>query len=105
MRRDKFLIIIAEDYKSNIESEISQRLKEDIKNIILKSQSEFNTDFFNFYKYFRAQHPYIFKTLDWNEEYKNAEINLNVETRIERLGIIDMNAKKKFQEAFYEYKK
>lgn len=85
---------IDEKFKQTLEKEISNEIKKQLLCAIKKSQEDFNADFFNFYKYFRTQNFKTFKEINYDEEYKNAIINVNVENKIIGLGLIDVNAKK-----------
>lgn len=84
---------IDDDTKMELQSEISQKIKNDILKVIDKSQNEFACDVFYFAKYFRAQHPKIFKTINWQDKYINAKINVNVKTKIINTNLKDTTAK------------
>lgn len=79
-----------------IENIVSSKIKNDILKAFKRSQTEFKCDIFGFAKYFRADNPKIYDEIDWKDEYLNADINVNVKTKIKNLGLIDPNAKRKY---------
>lgn len=85
---------ITEETKKELEDSISQKVKKEVESLIKKSQEEFKCDIFEFAKYFRADNPKIYKNINWGEVYKDASVNLEVNTNIIRYGLQDYNVKK-----------
>ncbi|TCO77448.1 Ger(x)C family spore germination protein [Marinisporobacter balticus] len=79
-----------------LEEMISEKVKEDMRNIIKRSQKEFQCDIFQFAKYFRAQYPNIYKKIKWEDAFKDANVNVTVKTKIINKNLADPNAKKKY---------
>ncbi|TCO77450.1 Ger(x)C family spore germination protein [Marinisporobacter balticus] len=79
-----------------LEERISEKVKEDIGSIIKRAQKEFQCDIFQFARYFRAQHPNIYKKIKWEEAFKDAAVNVTVQTKIINKNLEDPNAKKKY---------
>ncbi|WP_027625877.1 Ger(x)C family spore germination protein [Clostridium lundense] len=67
---------------SMLENETSKKIKGYITSIIKKAQEEYKCDIFQFLRYFRAQNPVAYKTIDWKKEFPKAEVNVNVNTKI-----------------------
>lgn len=86
---------ISDDKLKQMENTLSEKIKGEIKKEIYSSQNEFKTDFYGFAKYFRGSHPKIYKELDWKKAYLDAEIKVNVKTKIINYNLLDPNAKKK----------
>ncbi|SKC85605.1 Ger(x)C family spore germination protein [Maledivibacter halophilus] len=84
-----------EDIKK-YEKVISKKVSDNINSIIEKAQKEFQCDIFRFAKEFRGNHPKIYKKINWEDEFPNAEININVETKIRNTTLSDTNARKKY---------
>jgi len=95
MRYEYYLNPISAEEIKELENMTSQKIKKDIINIFKRSQDEFECDIFNFAKYFRADHPYIYDQINWKEAYPEADIEVNIKTKIINLGLMDTKAKKK----------
>ncbi|SHH47172.1 Ger(x)C family spore germination protein [Tepidibacter thalassicus] len=79
-----------------LEDKLSKKIKNYIVNNFKTSQKEFECDYFQFVKYFKADNPKIYKDINWKKEYLNSDINVNVRVKIKNLGFIDPNAKSKY---------
>lgn len=87
---------ISDDKIKKLEDMLSKKVKKDIIDIFKKSQKEFECDIFGFARYFRADNPKVYEKIDWEKEYIKADINVNIKTKINNLGLVDPNAKKKY---------
>lgn len=65
-----------------LENETSKKINGYITSIIKKAQEEYKCDIFEFLRYFRAQNPAAYKTIDWQKEFPKAEVNVNVNVKI-----------------------
>lgn len=65
-----------------LESEASQMIYKEVMYAINKSQKEYKCDIFQFAKYFNANNPKDYRSINWNKEYPNANINVNVSTHL-----------------------
>lgn len=92
VRYQYFLSPITNQQHRHLEKMVSKKLTTDITKIFERSQKEFKCDIFQFAKNFRAEHPEIYKELNWEEAYINADLNINVKTEIINLGLTDPNA-------------
>lgn len=96
LRYQYYMERISDEYIKNLENMISEKVKNDIESIIKRAKSEFESDIFGFVKYFRAEHPEIYEKIDWEDAFENANINVNVNTKIINNSLTDPNAKKKY---------
>lgn len=74
-----------------VEKQISAYLKEDFENTVSKVQQELASDIFGFGACFHIDNPKIWKVLkdNWDDEYfKNAQVNIKVQSDIELEGYI-----------------
>jgi len=65
-----------------LESEVIQQIYKEVMYAINKSQKEYKCDIFEFGKYFKASNPKDYRRINWNEEYPNANINVNINTHL-----------------------
>ncbi|MBF8982840.1 Ger(x)C family spore germination protein [Lutibacter sp. B2] len=84
-----------EDIKK-LEDMISKKVENDIVSTMKKAKNEFECDFFDFVRYFRAEHPEIYKKIKWEDQFTRADINVNVKTKVINRSLEDPNAKKKY---------
>jgi len=66
----------------DLESEATQMIYKEVIYAINKSQKEYKCDIFEFGKYFKANNPKDYRKINWNEEYPNANINVNINTHL-----------------------
>ena len=93
---------ISKDELKQLEYSLSRKIKIDIQKIVTRSQKEFQCDIFNFVKYFKADCPKAYKTIDWHVAYPNAKVNIKVSTKIINLDLYDPNAKIKTSEGKHD---
>lgn len=86
---------ISDELVRSLETKTSEKIKSQITKSILSSQRDYECDIFGFAHYFRGSHPKIYKQLNWPEAYANADININVNTKITSFNLINPNYKKK----------
>lgn len=89
---------ISKEELKQLEDSLSRKIQLDIQKIVTRSQKEFQCDIFNFVKYFKADCPKAYKTIDWHVAYPNAKVNIKVSTKIINLDLDDPNAKIKTSE-------
>ncbi len=87
---------ISDDEIKNLEKKISEKVKNSIASAIKKAQVELKCDYFNFKKHFKVKYPKIFEKIDWEEKFTEAEVNVNVKTKMINMNLKDPNAKKKY---------
>jgi len=81
-----------------LEDSLSKKIQKDIQTIVTRSQKEFQCDICNFVKYFKADCPKAYKSIDWKEAYPTAKVNVKVSAKIINLNLDDPNAKIKTSE-------
>ncbi len=84
---------IDESIKKDLEKQLSDMIKEDIISTIKKSQ-ELGCDYLDFYKYFRIQYPTEFKTMDWEDAYTKASVNVFVHSKLVPAAMKNINPKR-----------
>lgn len=85
-----------ESIVKELEDEINKEVKKEVLYAINRSQKELKVDIFNFSRYFKADNPKAYKEINWKEEYPNANINVNVKTKIKDINLMNPNNKKKY---------
>lgn len=87
------------DTIKKLEQQINALLKKQITNTIKKAQSEFESDIFGFGIYMHIQHPEEWKKLkeNWDEEFSQADIEVEVDSSIRRTGQIKLPVRKEVQ--------
>lgn len=80
---------------TELENTISDKIEGYITNIISKAQEDYKCDIFGLLKYFRAQNPKAYKTIDWKEKFPKAQVNVNVDVEIVSKGLYDYEANNK----------
>jgi spore germination protein KC len=93
---------ISKEEMNQLENSLSRKIQLDIQKIVTRSQKEFQCDIFNFVKYFKADCPKAYKTIDWHVAYPNAKVNIKVATKIINLDLDDPNAKIKTSEGKHD---
>ena len=62
--------------REQLQGILSNMVKQDIEQALTKSQKEFRSDYLGIYRYFRAEHNSIFKTIDWEKTYAEASADV-----------------------------
>ncbi|SHJ73860.1 Ger(x)C family spore germination protein [Paramaledivibacter caminithermalis] len=91
-----YMDLLSDQDIKKYEAIISKRVRNSVISIIEKSQKDFKCDIFRFAKIFKGQHPKIYEQIDWKEAFPNAEINVDVKTKIVNTTLSDTTAKKKY---------
>lgn len=73
---------------------IEYEIKKNVLAAINRSQKEFKSDVFGFARYFKAENPMVYRTINWEKEYTEAVFHVNVDTTITSTGLLDPNAEK-----------
>lgn len=73
--------ITSED-EARIGQILSDLILEDLTNVIEASQKEFKSDYFGFSEYFRIKYPNEFEGMNWDDEFLEADFNINVEVKV-----------------------
>lgn len=60
---------------------LSDTIKNDIENTLKLAQKEYSCDYLYMYKYFRAKYNTEFQKMNWNEEFKEAKFNVEVDAK------------------------
>jgi spore germination protein KC len=70
-----------------VENTVGQWYERMGNSVLRKTQKEWKTDLFGFGNEIRAFHPDIWKSLNWNKQYPNAQIDLKYQVEIRRFGL------------------
>jgi len=83
LRKEKNIKELEKIYEKNV--------KENIEHSIKTVQNDFNSDVFGFGAVFYRQHPKEWKKVkdNWEEEFPNIKVNVDVNVKIKHLGAID----------------
>jgi len=85
------LVQFDENDKEEMSKKLKELIKKDITNTLYVSQKEYQCDYLHFYKYFRAYNQSKFKTLDWEQMYANAIMDLSLKVTISSTEAIDIS--------------
>ncbi|WP_243186806.1 Ger(x)C family spore germination protein [Clostridium muellerianum] len=79
----------SKDELNLIEKDFNKSLKEECEQLIKVTQNEFQVDPVELKEYVRKYHPAIWsqKKNNWPETYKNSVVNVDVTTKIRRIGV------------------
>lgn len=82
--------LMNEDYIKDIETQVSQKIKKEITHIISQTKV-YNTDIIGLRTELYRQHPQVWENLEdsWEDIYKNLQVEVTVDTKIRRTGIIE----------------
>ncbi len=77
------------DKLNQIQQYFNESIGKECKSVIKSTQREFQVDPIGFREYIEKYHPFLWKQVknDWNDTYKNAVVNINVNTNIRRIGV------------------
>ena len=75
---------------SEIEENFNESLKDEMEKVVKIIQSKYSTDLIGLREYVQKYDPSVWNIVkkDWDETYKNAVINIYVNTHIRRIGAI-----------------
>jgi Ger(x)C family germination protein len=80
----------SKDTLNLIQKNFNKALKEECEQVVKITQNEFQMDPIELKEYVRKYHPGIWKQKkdNWPETYKNSVINVSVDTKIRRIGVV-----------------
>lgn len=83
-----------------LEKKVEDRIKEVMEQSIKKAQKEFKSDIFGFGEVIHRSNPKEWKELknNWDKEFENLSVNINVIAKIRRLGTITKSFQKEAKE-------
>jgi Ger(x)C family germination protein len=74
---------------ADVSSMLADMLMKDISDAILQAQVEFKCDYLQFDDEFRIKYPVEFENMDWQNEFINAQMNLNVSINLSPVWMMD----------------
>lgn len=82
--------IFSEDKLKEIENNFSASIEQECEEVIGLTQKEFNVDPFGMRENIEKFHPFLWDKIKdkWEEKYRDAKIDVKVETNIRRIGVI-----------------
>lgn len=82
--------IFLKDVLNEIEESFNKALSEECEKVVKITQQEFGVDVIGVGEYLNKFYPTVWNKFkdNWAEAYKNAEINVNVNTKMRRIGIV-----------------
>ena len=82
--------LVNEDYIQDIETQINQKIKKEITHLIAQTKM-YNTDIIGLKTELYRQHPQVWENLEerWEDIYKNLQVEITIDTKIRRTGIIE----------------
>ncbi|WP_102401468.1 Ger(x)C family spore germination protein [Haloimpatiens massiliensis] len=82
--------LLSQEEMDNIEKGFDKTIKDQCERFIQVSKEKYKGDFIGLKEYVKKYHPEVFKEIEknWDEEYVNSIINVNIESDIRRIGVI-----------------
>lgn len=82
--------ILSVDKLSYIEKNFNEVISRECEQVIKFTQRDLEIDPIGFREYIEKYHPHVWKQIkgNWEEVYKNAVVNVNVDTKIRRIGVV-----------------
>lgn len=82
--------IFATDQLSYLQQNFNKSIKTECEQVVRMIQEKFQVDPIGIREYVEKFHPNIWKQKkdNWSEAYKNASINVNIDTNIRRIGVV-----------------
>lgn len=82
--------LLSKQEMNNIEKGFDKTIKDQSERFIQISKEKYKSDFIGLKEYVKKYHPKVFKDIgeNWDEEFVNSIINVNIESDIRRIGII-----------------
>lgn len=82
--------IFYRDTLNHLQSNFNKSIKKECEQVVKITQQEFEVDPVGLREYVEKFHPSIWrqKKDNWEETYKNAVVNVNVDTNIRRIGVV-----------------
>ncbi|CAB1254084.1 Spore germination protein A2 [Clostridiaceae bacterium BL-3] len=72
-----------------IQQDFNEAIRKECESVVRSTQRELQVDPIGFGEYVEKYHPIIWKQIgnDWDDVYKNAVVNIDVNTKIRRIGV------------------
>lgn len=82
--------IFSKDTLKYLQDNFNKSIKKECEQVVRITQQEFEVDPIGLREYLEKFHPSIWKEKkdNWGESYKNAVVNVNVNTNIRRIGVV-----------------
>ncbi|MDW8800634.1 Ger(x)C family spore germination protein [Clostridium sp. A1-XYC3] len=82
--------IFSKDTLSYIQDNFNKSIKKECERVVRITQQEFEVDPIGLREYVEKFHPSIWRKRknSWGESYKNAVVNVNVNTNVRRIGVV-----------------
>lgn len=79
---------LANDHNiEQLEKRFESEIKKEVQKVVEKAQKEFESDIFGFGQYFKAYHNQYWKSINWDEEFPNLELDVKIKVNVRRIGI------------------
>lgn len=77
------------DKLNQIEHDFNEAITKECKSVVRSTQRELQVDPIGFREYVEKYHPGVWRQVKykWDDTYKNAVVNINVNTKIRRIGV------------------
>lgn len=85
-------ILFSTEDNAQVNSNLEKILYNEVQYTIDQAQSLFKCDYLEFSNIFRVKYPKIYKKMRWQDEFPNAEININIKNELDPGGEFDYNA-------------
>lgn len=74
----------------NLEKNLSEEVKREIKKALDRTQKDYASDIFGFGSYLHKYHPRYWEKVkgDWNDTFSRLPVNIEVDAKIRRIGLI-----------------
>lgn len=81
---------LSSSFLNSIQQDFNKSIQEECYQVIKITQQQFQVDPIGLREYVEKYHPMIWNQIknNWGDAYKNAKINVNVDTKVRRIGVI-----------------
>lgn len=73
---------VSKETESQLKEHLEAQIRDDIQETIEKSQKEYECDYLSFSEPFRISFPEAYEKMNWEDEFKKAEFNVNVSVKL-----------------------
>lgn len=82
--------VLSVDKLSYIEQSFNKAISQECKDAIKVTQRDLKIDPIGFKDYIKRYHPLMWRQVKdkWEDSYKDAVVNVNVDTKIRRIGVV-----------------
>ena len=91
-----YLETLSEKEIKKCEEILKSNIENCIKKTFIKSTKNWENDIFQLARHFKADHPLIYRKIDWEEEYTKSKLNLLVVVKIKDQFLFDSNANRSY---------